>query len=127
MISKIKKVTFEEQKVLKRTTAGERVFDFINSCGDDGAMLMEIYDGLPDVGERHIRQCVREFVSKNFLDTKFTCRCGRGTIYVAKSAMRLKPYKRRETIIHKVHQKSMHTKQYKDGKTLGKDGKRVKV
>lgn len=115
---------FEEQKLPKRVTVGEKVYNFLVNAGDNGAMLMEIYDSLPDVGERHIRQCVREFVSKNLLDTKTTCRCGRGTIYIAKSAMKLKPYKRRETIIHKVNLKKMDIKPRKDGKQLN-NGKRV--
>jgi len=121
-------VPFEEQKILKRATAAEQVYNFIVSCGDEGAMLMEIYDASPKIGQRQIRYCVREFVSQKLLNTQSTCRCGRGTVYIAKSAMKNKPYKnKRGRTMHIINRKLVSKKQYSDGKVMGADGKRVEV
>lgn len=79
----IKQVTFEEDTP-SSASFGERVWDFLSSCGEDGALLMELYSHFPNSADRHIRYKIKEFTIRGMLETDHTCRCGRSTIYTAK-------------------------------------------
>jgi predicted DNA-binding transcriptional regulator len=68
-----------------------QLWNFICDCGERGAMLMEMYQKFPNISERHVRTKVKEFTIKGMLSTEHTCRCGRGTIYIAKKFAKSKP------------------------------------
>lgn len=114
---------FEEQKVPDTLSISELVFDTIMNAGKEGIMLMELYDAIPNAGERHLRSIVRRFVGQGIIDTSNTCRCGRGTIYIGLAVKKLKTLRTHGK--HTLSNKKIDLKQRKDGKELV-DGKRKK-
>lgn len=114
---------FEEQKVPDTLSISERIYDTIMDAGKEGVMLMELYDAIPNAGERHIRSIVRTFVGQEILDTSNTCRCGRGTIYIGLASKKLKTLRKHGK--HTLSNKKMDIRKRKDGKELI-DGKRKK-
>lgn len=105
--SVVKSVTFEEEQTSSDVPFDEQVWDFIANCGEDGALLSEIYAEFPASSDRHVRYKIKEFTIKNMLDTDHTCRCGRSTIYIAKS------YKKSKALV-KPNRKNIHNKIVKD-------------
>ena len=101
-MTKVKKVTFEEDNT-SSIPFDQKVWDFLTSCGEDGALLMEMYENFPNSTDRYIRYKVKEFTIKGMVDTGRTCRCGRSTIYTAKK------YKKSKAIV-KPTAKNIHHK-----------------
>jgi hypothetical protein len=121
---KVKTVMFEEQKVPGTLSFSELVFDTIMDAGNEGIMLMELYDAIPNAGERHLRGIVRRFVGQGIIDTSNTCRCGRGTIYIGLAAKKMRTLRKLNTKAA-LSNKNIDIKKRKDGKELV-DGKRKK-
>lgn len=110
-MTKVKTVTLQEDVVVKDTPFEERLWNFLADCGKVGAMFQEMYEEFPEVTERHIRTKIRDFINRELIDITHSCRCGRGTIYIAKS------FKKYDSIANlnnrTVYNKVKDMKQYK--------------
>lgn len=115
-MSKVKAVTFQEEGGSPPLLA-TRLWEFITNCGEKGAMLAEMYEEFPNDCARNVRTKVKDFTNQKLLDTTNTCRCSRGTIYIAKKFKNAPP-------LVKISGQSMANKN-KEMKLHRRKGKKV--